>query len=135
MSDAHGDRDAARPAAWRRWLGIGLRTAHLASVTLLGAALLGAPLSLFGTAAAGAASGAALLAVECADGRIRLLELAGMVALAKLALVAWMALAPPHASALYWVVLVVSGVSSHAPRTLRHWRPRSRRSRRGRPPG
>jgi len=126
MSDADSAGDTPRSAAWRRWLGIVLRTAHLASVTLLGAALLGAPLSIFGAAAASAASGAALLAVECADGRIRLLELAGTVALAKLALVAWMALAPAAAGALFWAVLVVSGVSSHAPRALRHWRPRAR---------
>ncbi len=108
MSDAHGatgDAKAARPAAWRRWLGIVLRTAHLAAVTVLGAAL---------------------LAIECADGRIRLLELAGTVALAKLVLAAWMVIVPAHAAALFWILLVASALSSHAPRALRHWRPGSR---------
>lgn len=113
----------AKPAAWRRWLGIGLRTAHLASVTWLGAALLGAPLATHRGAAAVAASGAALLAIEAFDRRIRLLDLAGLVSLAKLGVVAWMALDPARAAPLFWLVLVVSALSSHAPRRLRHWRP------------
>ena len=69
---------------------------------------------------------AALLAMECADGRIRLLELAGTVALAKLVLAAWMVIVPAHAAALFWILLVASALSSHAPRALRHWRPGSR---------
>lgn len=112
-----------KPAAWRRWLGIALRTAHLASVVLLGAALLGAATPVTPAAAYAAASGAALLAIERIDGRIGLLDLAGLVSLAKLALVAWMALDVARAPTLFWCVLVVSALSSHAPRWLRHWRP------------
>lgn len=112
-----------RPAAWRRWLGIVLRTTHLAGITLLGAALMGAPLGMAAAAAWAAGSGVALLAVEWLDGRVRLLELAGTVSLVKLAVVAWMALDPARAAALFWLVLVISALSSHAPRALRHWRP------------
>jgi hypothetical protein len=112
-----------KPALWRRWLGIVLRTAHLAGVTLLGAALLGAPLQPVVAATVAGASGAALLVVELVDGRIRLLDLAGLVSLIKLALLAWMALDTTHATALFWIVLVASAISSHAPRGLRHWRP------------
>lgn len=114
---------AGKPAAWRRWLSIALRAAHLASVIGLGAALLGAPLPLLQAGAAVLASGIALLAVEIADGRLRCSELAGLVALAKLAVAAWMALDPARAASLFWGVLVVSAVSSHAPRHWRHWRP------------
>ncbi len=112
-----------KPAVWRRWIGIVLRTAHLAGVTWLGAALLGAPLSTAAAATFTALSGAALLTVERFDGRILLGDLSGWVSLAKLAVVAWMAIDPARAPAVFWVVLVVSALSSHAPRGLRHWRP------------
>jgi hypothetical protein len=35
-----------------------------------------------------------------------------------------MVLRPDHAPALFWLLLVVSVLSSHAPRAVRHWRPR-----------
>ena len=41
--------------------------------------------------------------------------------LAKLAAVAWMALGGAGAQPLFWAVLVLSAISSHAPRELRHW--------------
>jgi len=115
--------DADKPAAWRRWLSIALRAAHLASVIGLGAVLLGAPLPLLQAGAAVLSSGVALLALEIADARLRCIELAGLVSLAKLAVVAWMVLDPARAAGLFWAVLCVSAVSSHAPRHWRHWRP------------
>lgn len=115
--------NAGKPAAWRRWLSIALRSAHLASVVGFGAVLLGAPLPPLRAGAAVLASGVALLALETADSRLRWNELAGLVSLAKLAVVAWIALDPAHAPGLFWGVLCVSAVSSHAPRHWRHWRP------------
>ena len=115
--------DADKPAAWRRWLSIVLRAAHLASVIGLGAVLLGAPLSPLQASAAVLASGIALLALEIADARLRWNELAGLVSLAKLAVAAWMVLDPARAPSLFWGVLIVSAVSAHAPRHWRHWRP------------
>lgn len=113
---------APKPPEWRRWLGIALRAAHLAGVVLLGAALLGAPL-----AAAGAgltlASGLALLASELADRRIALTELAGAVVLLKLLLVAAMLAWPAAALPLFWALLGLSALVSHAPKGLRHWSP------------
>lgn len=111
------------PAAWRRWLGIVLRTGHLCGVTWLGAALLGAPVSVVPAAIFTAASGAALLAIELLDRRILLGDFAGIVSIAKLAILAWMAVDTARAPLLFWPVLVVSALSSHAPRWLRHWRP------------
>ena len=119
-----------KPAEWRRWLGIVLRTAHLAGVVWMGAAYVGpaAPAVGSGGVAAGHSgallvlvSGVALLLSEWFDGRIRLGELAGVVVLAKLAAVAWMALGGAGAQALFWAVLLLSAISSHAPRELRHW--------------
>ena len=112
-----------RPAAWRRWVGIALRAAHLAAVAWLGSALLGAPLDRVPAAAAVLASGAALLAIETIDARMRWDELAGFVSLLKLAAVAWMVLDADLAPQLFWVVLLVSAIISHAPRQVRHWRP------------
>jgi hypothetical protein len=43
--------------------------------------------------------------------------------LLKLALVAAMAAWPGAALPLFWALLVLSAVVSHAPKGLRHWRP------------
>jgi hypothetical protein len=112
-----------KPAAWRRWLAIALRTGHTAGVVLLGAALYGAavPHGLGGGLTL--VTGVALMVMERVDGRIRFRELAGAFALAKLAAVAWMALDGAAARALFWILLVLSGIVSHAPRPVRHWRP------------
>lgn len=109
------------PAAWRRWLGIGLRSAHLAAMALMAVQLVGG-LPVHG-AAATLLTGLALLASELADHRVHLLELAGTVVLFKLALVAGMVLWPAAAVPLFWAVLLLSAVVSHAPKGLRHWRP------------
>ena len=113
-----------KPAAWRRWLAIGLRCAQRAGVVLLGASLLGAPLELRLGAGATLVTGIGLLMAECSDGRIRLAELAGIVALLKLAVVGWMMLDHGVAPLLFWLVVLVSGLVSHAPREWRHWWPR-----------
>lgn len=113
---------SGKPAEWRRWLGIGLRSAHIAGVVLLGAGLLGAPVGATGVWAT-LVSGAALLASELADRRVALAELAGVVVLLKLVLVAAMVAWPGAALPLFWALLVLSAVVSHAPKGLRHWRP------------
>lgn len=111
-----------KPSEWRRWLGIALRSAHIAGVVLLGASLLGAPVGTAG-ALATLLSGLGLLASELIDRRLALNELAGAVVLLKLALVAAMLAWPGAALALFWALLVLSAVVSHAPKGLRHWRP------------
>jgi hypothetical protein len=110
-----------KPSEWRRWLGIALRSAHLAGVTLLGATLLGAPVPM--AAALTLLSGLGLLAIELLDGRVALTELAGAVVLLKLVLVAAMWAWPAAGLPLFWGLLLLSAVVSHAPKGLRHWRP------------
>lgn len=114
---------SAKPAEWRRWVGIVLRSLHLAGVVWLGAALLGAPVGEGGGWLT-LASGVGLLASELVDRRVALGELAGLVVLAKLAAVAAMLRWPVAALPLFWVLLGVSAISAHAPKALRHWRPR-----------
>jgi hypothetical protein len=113
---------AAKPAEWRRWLGILLRTAHLAGVVWLGAALLGAPVGPGGGWLT-LLSGLGLFASELVDGRIAPWELAGAVVVAKLGIVVAMLTWPAAALPLFWGLLLLSAISSHAPKGLRHWRP------------
>lgn len=123
-----------QPAVWRRWGGIVLRSLHLVAVSWLAVALFGAPMTDAVDAASDGAttqrvtaasllvvSGLLLLALELADRRIRLDELAGGIVLAKLALGAAMALRPGWAPVLFWALVLASSVASHAPREWRHW--------------
>jgi hypothetical protein len=110
----------AKPPEWRRWVGIVLRAAHLVGVTLMGAELLGAGAARSG-AALTLASGILLFISELADGQVRWRELAGGWVLAKLGLLALAVAVPWLAAPVFWTVLVVSAVLSHAPRDLRHW--------------
>jgi len=116
-------RPHPKPPAWRHWLGIALRTVHLAAVCLLAAQLFGAG----GAPRHGAwltfASGVLLFASELWDRRVRVGDAAGLAVVLKLAMVAWMAWQPAHAMALFWIALAVSSLASHAPRHVRHWRP------------
>jgi hypothetical protein len=101
-----------------------LRTLHLVAVVTLGAALLGAPVAREAAGAAVVGSGVALMVLDLRAGRLSLRELAGAVVLLKLAASAWIAWAASHALAVFWALVVVSSLSSHAPKALRHWRPR-----------
>jgi len=122
VADPSTSPSADKPAGWRRALGITLRAAHLGAVTWLGAALLGAPVSLVQATTLVWVSGVALLAIETIDARLRWHELAGVVSLSKLAVVAWMALDTARAPLLFWLVLFGSALCAHAPRRWRHWR-------------
>lgn len=138
MTDAADDRSPAAPPAAapvptpradggggaERWLALALRTAHLAAVVGLGAALLGAPFAPAGPGLAVLATGTVLLLQDLRAGRVAPGELAGAVVLFKLVAVAAVALAPVQrdlALAANWGLLVLSSASSHAPRRWRHW--------------
>lgn len=112
---------ASKPPSWRRWAGVVLRSAHLVAVCVLAVALHGAPALLHGAALAMTVSGLVLTAIELADGRLSLAELAGMVVLAKLAASAAMAWRPDWAAWIFWPLVFVSSLASHAPRRWRHW--------------
>lgn len=106
-----------------RWLALALRTVHLAGVVALGAALMGAPLPRAASGIVVLASGAWLFVQDLRAGRMSARELAGAVVLAKLGAVAWVAWADRHALVVFWGLLVVSSLSSHAPKRWRHWAP------------
>lgn len=114
-------RDNVRDFPGRRWLNLSLRTAHLAGIVLLGAALLGT-----GGITTGAwltlLSGIGMFAGDAWANPAHLREVAGFGVLVKLALVAVMALYPPAALPAFWSILVISTLLSHAPGSLRHRR-------------
>ena len=106
----------------RRWVIVALRALHLVAVVVLGAQLLGAPAAA-GWPAAGVAavvlgSGLAMLGLDLLAHRQHLRTIAGLTALVKLLLVAILALAP--ALWLFWTLVVLSALVSHAPATFRH---------------
>jgi hypothetical protein len=102
-------------ASLERWLSVVLRTAHLAGVVWLGAAVV---------------SG------QPADPRATALMAASGVALLKLALVVWMAIDARQVGWIFWSLLAASSISSHAPKSWRHWpRPAQVRASRASKPG
>jgi len=114
-------RDEVRDSPGRRWLNLSLRTVHLAGIVLLGSALLGAGEA--GTAAwLTLISGLAMFAGDAWANPAHLREVAGFGVLAKLGLVALMVAHPASALPVFWAILVLSTLLSHAPGALRHRR-------------
>ncbi len=114
-------RDNVRDFPGRRWLNLSLRTVHLSGIILLGAGLLGA-----GNVTAGAwltlISGLAMFAGDAWANPAHLREVAGFGVLAKLGLVALMVAHPASALPVFWAILVISTLLSHAPGAIRHRR-------------
>jgi uncharacterized membrane protein YhaH (DUF805 family) len=103
-----------------------LRTVHLSCVVVLGASLLGAPVALKLAAGATLVSGLVLFAMELFARRMHAFDFAGLSVLLKLTVVAAIAALPgtaAHALAVFWTLVVLSSVSSHAPKNVRHWWP------------
>lgn len=114
-------RDDVRDFPGRRWLNLSLRALHLSGIVLLGAALLGTG-EVRTAAWLTLVSGLAMFAGDAWANPAHLREVAGFGVLAKLALVAVMAAHPSSALAMFWAILVLSTLLSHAPGALRHRR-------------
>ena len=114
-------RDDLRDFPGRRWLNLSQRTVHLAGIVLLGAALVGAG-EVRTAAWLTLISGLAMFAGDVWANPAHLREVAGFGVLAKLLLVAVMVAHPSLALAIFWAVLVLSTLLSHAPGALRHRR-------------
>ncbi|NJD26052.1 MAG: hypothetical protein FIB06_11675 [Betaproteobacteria bacterium] len=114
-------RAQVRDFPGRRALNLTLRTAHIAGVVLLGAALLGA-----GTPAAGLwltlLSGLGMFAGDLWANPAHLREMAGFAIIAKLAMLGLIASLPGLAMPLFWAILAISVLLSHAPAAVRHRR-------------
>lgn len=108
--------------AFRRWLGVMLRTLHLLGVCGLAGGFLFQvdstvwlpylQLTLI--------SGISLMLTEVWEDPAFLFEVRGAVIGLKFALLGVMALLPAYGTPLFITVIVVSGLASHAPKNFRH---------------
>tara|TARA_Y100000310_G_scaffold151157_1_gene150683 strand:+ start:163 stop:606 length:444 start_codon:yes stop_codon:yes gene_type:complete len=107
----------------QRWVNIGLRTVHLVGITVLGASLLTIEDQYLrqGAALAVLASGLGLAALYTFSNGTWLIQLSGQAVIAKLALVAAMIIWPACALVLFFVVIGLSTMISHAPASVRHY--------------
>jgi hypothetical protein len=107
---------------WRRWLGIALRSLHLAGVVLAGAAILGnGTLSVAGVVLM-LLTGFGLYGIELWRHPDLWREVAGVFIAVKLMVLLVMLLVPDIAGPLFWLLLISSSVVSHAPWAFRHRR-------------
>ncbi|MDP6413334.1 MAG: hypothetical protein QF352_12145, partial [Arenicellales bacterium] len=99
------------------------RTVHLVGITVLGASLLTIEDQYLrqGAALAVLASGLGLAALYTFSNGAWLIQLSGQAVIAKLALVAAMIIWPAYALALFFVVIGLSTIISHAPASVRHY--------------
>jgi hypothetical protein len=121
------DRDRTRAPPIERFAANVVRSVHLAAVVAVGAWVLGAqvPAALALWAVLG--SGAVLLAMDLAAGRLHLAEAAGAVVALKLALLLAALWQPAWAGPIFFGVLVLSSLAAHAPKGWRHLGIRPRR--------
>ncbi len=103
-----------------RWMNVILRGLHLVAVILLGAGLLGAPLSGSKAAIAVAASGFAMFLLDIWRKPQHLREAAGIAVMGKLVFVGWMAIDASARPVLFWLIVAGSAISAHAPARFRH---------------
>ena len=107
----------------RRWLIVALRSAHLAALMPVGAAVLMGGSTPHSAGLALLLTGLALWGIELWANPRHRGELAGLFIPIKLAVVGTMILQPALAQPLFWALVIGSSVVSHAPAGFRHWRP------------
>lgn len=114
-------RDKIRDFPGKRWLNVALRTIHIAGLVLLGAALLGTG-DLRHGALVTLVSGLVMFLIDTWANPAQLRETAGFGIIVKLLLVGLMVLFPAQAEPVFWLILVLSTLISHAPGPFRHRR-------------
>lgn len=115
---------AGQMPAWRRWLSVLLRAAHLVAVIGFAAKFLSGNPHPPDWVIAVLLTGVVLFAHDISAAPKRLFELAAASVLAKLALIAAMLLFPAWQTPLFWAVVVWSVIFAHAPASFRHARVR-----------
>ncbi len=107
----------------KRWINISLRTAHLLGVAGLGAGLVAGTASelwmwaLYLTVT----SGALMLSIEAWSSAVYLIQLRGLAMVAKVLLLLASTLVPGSQAATIVAAIVISGIVSHAPATVRYY--------------
>lgn len=108
---------------YSRWLNVALRTLHLLAVVALAVEVLGnepqAEVSRL-IALLVVLSGLAMFVLDFLRNSGHLREVAGVAVLFKLALCGWMVLQPSLVVPIFWALVFVSSLISHAPKNFRH---------------
>jgi hypothetical protein len=107
-----------------RWLSVGFRGLHLVSIIGLGAAIMGAPLSIHTQSAGVVLTGVVMFAHDLWNKPRLFFEWSGLALLIKLGMVVLMALNAEMRLPLFWAVVIWSAIFAHAPASFRHatWR-------------
>ncbi|MDH3317741.1 MAG: hypothetical protein OER43_18500 [Gammaproteobacteria bacterium] len=107
----------------KRWVNVALRTAHLLGVAGMGGALLGgvAQTAWLPYLYLTLATGLAMMALELWSSAIYLLQVRGQATLLKVALLAAIPLTPGLEAPVVALTIVISGVVSHAPASVRYY--------------
>ena len=121
MSHRPTESTRSGPASSLRWLSALLRALHLLAIVLLGSALLGAG-NLDRATTLVFTSGLAMLLMDSYNDPGHLREIRGVGILVKLLLVGLSIVEPAWALPLFWLLLMLSTLLAHAPRSFRHRR-------------
>jgi hypothetical protein len=113
---------SSRQLPGQRWLKITLRTLHLVGVGGLGGGFLYqvAPEQWLPYWWLAVATGVCLVLIELWSNAIWLLQWAGVAIVVKLLLLASLHLFPQAAIPIFFSVIIISGIISHAPAWIRH---------------
>ncbi|MBI5890967.1 MAG: hypothetical protein HZB47_09845 [Nitrosomonadales bacterium] len=120
---SHHYPNTTRDFRGRRWLSVFLRSAHLVAVIAFATVLLQTttPLPEYAGSAV-LITGVLIWLLDIWYKPGHLVEGAGLSMLLKLALIVWMIFAPDLRVPLFWIIVVWSGVFSHAPASFRNAR-------------
>ena len=107
-----------------RWFSVVLRGFHLAAVIGLGAAILGAPLSLHLQSIYVFLTGIVMFAFDLWKKPYMMMEWSGVALVIKLVVITLMAFSAELRLPLFWCVVIWSVIFAHAPASFRHatWR-------------
>ena len=116
--------------ATARWINVLLRTVHLLAVVALAARVLTGQADAPGThsiAVVVVISGVTMFVLDFLRNPSHLREVAGVGVVLKIAMCIWMVLQPALLVPIFWALLLVSSLISHAPKNFRHhvWLPRT----------
>lgn len=104
----------------KRWLNVGLRAVHVVGLILLGAGLLSQASEMGLAITLTVSSGLAMFLIDTWANPAQLREVAGFGVLIKLALIGLMAAQPAIALTIFWFLVLLSTLLSHAPASFRH---------------
>jgi hypothetical protein len=114
--------DCLRGTRILRWANVFTRAIHQGSVVGLGAAMLGASVSIHAFGIAVFVSGLVLYVLEALAKPGSVFEASGLAVIVKFGLVLWLAIDKTAPGFLFWFIVGWSTLFAHAPGAFRHIR-------------